>query len=176
MRKLMNMIAVAMMAALLLCVVISCASADEKIYTSPVFKLPANRLTEWVQNQPEKPEEPEDKPEEKPEEPGDEPEGTEDPGKAETPEDTDEPAERPQRAVLIFSSQGSVVTEGEFIILTSELIGYDGLDVSYQWQVDRGDGLGWVNLKGANRSKHTYVAGKDTIKYKWRLIVTYNEK
>ena len=78
----------------------------------------------------------------------------------------------PERTVTIRSSQGDVVTEGEIIYLTSKLKGFDGLDIAYQWQVDRGDGAGWVDVEGANRSKHMFVADKETIQYSWRLIVT----
>ena len=39
------------------------------------------------------------------------------------------------------------------------------------WQVDRGDGLGWVDVEGANKWKHEFVANEETIKYSWRLIV-----
>ena len=68
----------------------------------------------------------------------------------------------PERTVTIRSSQGDVVTEGEIIYLTSKLKGFDGLDIAYQWQV----------VEGANRSKHMFVADKETITYSWRLIVT----
>ena len=78
----------------------------------------------------------------------------------------------PERTVTIRSSQGDVVTEGEIIYLTSKLKGFDGLDIAYQWQVDRGDGAGWVDVVGATRSKHMFVADKETIQYSWRLIVT----
>ena len=44
MRNLMKLIAITAMTALLLFALITCASADEKIYTSPVFKLPQERL------------------------------------------------------------------------------------------------------------------------------------
>ena len=44
MRNLMKLIAITAMTALLLFALITCASADEKIYTSPVFKLPPELL------------------------------------------------------------------------------------------------------------------------------------
>ena len=183
MRKLMKLIAVTMMTALLLCIVISCAAADEKIYTSPVFKLPKDQLTEWIDNQQEEPEEPEETvtPEELPEESEEQPEEDEKPEQPEENEKTEEPEEneeensRPERAVLIFSTQRSVVTEGEFIYLTSELIGFDDVEVTYQWQVNKDDGLGWVDVEGATRDKHMFVASEETIRYGWRLIVTIVE-
>ena len=231
-----KLIVIVTMIALLMCVVISLAIADEKIYTSPTFKLPADQIQEWVETQDEEPVAEEGTPaegtseegtpeegtpeESKPEEDdwgedareedsldyvpegetpaeGAEPEG-ETPAEGTEPEgetpaegtepEGETPAEgteaqseegnvvgetvQPERSVIIRSSQGEVVTEGEIIYLTSKLKGFDGLDIAYQWQVDRGDGEGWVDVEGANRSKHMFVADKDTITYSWRLIVT----
>ena len=259
-----KLIVIVTMIALLMCVVISLAIADEKIYTSPTFKLPADQIMEWAdgeseeeiseegtaeektlaEGQAEKVEPEEDDwgedareedaldyvPEVKTPVEGTEPEGetpaeeTETEGEipaegtvaesetsaegteaeGETPAEGTEPegevpaegteaegetlaeeteaqseegnlvgeAVQPERTVQIRSSQGDVVTEGEIIYLTSRLKGFDGLDIAYQWQVDRGDGAGWVDVEGANRSKHMFVADKDTIQYSWRLIVS----
>jgi len=271
-----KLIVIATMIALLICAaMLTCALADEKIYTSPSFKLPADQIMEWAEDQPEgeapeaeapaeepsekgEPEEeewpddpredeewPEDpredeeldpvtteqepeaeEPAEETEESGSEvpaeapegetpaegseeetpaetpegeapvetPEGetpaegseeeapAETPAEGETPAQATEPKEEkeqtaaeaktPERTVMIRSSQGDVVTEGEIIYLTSKLKGFDGLDIAYQWQVDRGDGAGWVDVEGANRSKHMFVADRETITYSWRLIVT----
>jgi len=214
-----KLIVIATIIALLICAALmTCAMADEKIYTSPTFKLPAEKIREWTESQPEEEVPAEEKPAEvKPEEEtipewedpdydpreeesdpetpaavtGDETpaevsegetpaEGTE----GETPAEGTEPqgeegevvgeteTKAPERTVTIRSSQGDVVTEGEIIYLTSKLKGFDGLDIAYQWQVDRGDGAGWVDVEGANRSKHMFVADKETITYSWRLIVT----
>ena len=171
-----KLIVIAALIVLLICAAMACAAADEKIYTSPVFRLPADRIIDWAESQPEEPAA-ETNGEETPEEAvPDEDEDligedeelvgetiTEDSG-AETPAE-------PERVVRIYSSQGDVVTEGEIIYLTSKLKGFDGLDIAYQWQVDRGDGAGWVDVEGANRSKHMFVASRETIQYSWRLIV-----
>jgi len=191
-----------------MCVVISLAVADEKIYTSPTFKLPAEQIKEWAEEQPEG-----EIPEEGTPEEGTSEEGTPEEGKTdeddwgedareedsldyvpegETPTEGTEPAGetpaegteaqneegnvvgetvQPERSVQIRSSQGDVVTEGEIIYLTSKLKGFDGLDIAYQWQVDRGDGEGWVDVEGANRPKHMFVADRETIQYSWRLVV-----
>ncbi len=221
-----KLIVIATIIALLICAALmTCAMADEKIYTSPTFKLPAEKIREWTESQPEEEVPAEEKPaEEKPEEEsipewedpdydpreeesdpetpaevtGDETpaevsegetpaEGTEgetpaEVSEGETPAETVEgengtvvaeaETKAPERTVTIRSSQGDVVTEGEIIYLTSKLKGFDGLDIAYQWQVDRGDGAGWVDVEGANRSKHMFVADKETITYSWRLIVT----
>ena len=199
-----KLIVIATIIALLICAALmSCAMADEKIYTSPTFKLPAEKIQEWTESQPEEEVPVEDQPAEGTPEEGepedewldDDPRGDEEDGEptAETPAEGTEgetPAagtepqgeegevvgetetKAPERTVTIRSSQGDVVTEGEIIYLTSKLKGFDGLDIAYQWQVDRGDGAGWVDVEGANRSKHMFVADKETITYSWRLIVT----
>ena len=232
-----KLIVIVTMIALLTCVVFACAVADEKIYTSPTFKLPADQIMDWAESEPEEevPEEgvPEEEvpaeakaeegepeeddwgedareedsedfvPEDETSEEGAEAEGEtpaegttaegETPAEGENPEEeaeaegeaaaegTEAEGEdgnlvgetvQPERSVQIRSSQGDVVTEGEIIYLTSKLKGFDGLDIAYQWQVDRGDGAGWVDVEGANRSKHMFVADKDTIQYSWRLIVS----
>ena len=214
-----KLIVIATIIALLICAALmSCAMADERIYTSPTFKLPAEKIQEWTESQPEEEVPAEEQPAEvKPEEesipewedpdydPREEESDPETPAEVtgdETPAEVSEgetPAEgtegetpaagtepqgeegevvgetetkAPERTVTIRSSQGDVVTEGEIIYLTSKLKGFDGLDIAYQWQVDRGDGAGWVDVEGANRSKHMFVADKETITYSWRLIVT----
>ena len=203
-----KLIVIATIIALLICAALmTCAMADEKIYTSPTFKLPAEKIREWTESQPEEEVPAEEQPAEvKPEEetipewedpdydPREEESDPETPAAVtgdETPAEVSEgetPAETvegengtvvaeaetkaPERTVTIRSSQGDVVTEGEIIYLTSKLKGFDGLDIAYQWQVDRGDGAGWVDVEGANRSKHMFVADKETITYSWRLIVT----
>ena len=214
-----KLIVIATIIALLICAALmSCAMADERIYTSPTFKLPAEKIQEWTESQPEEEVPAEEQPAEvKPEEesipewedpdydPREEESDPETPAEVtgdETPAEVPEgetPAEgtegetpaagtepqgeegevvgetetkAPERTVTIRSSQGDVVTEGEIIYLTSKLKGFDGLDIAYQWQVDRGDGAGWVDVEGANRSKHMFVADKETITYSWRLIVT----
>ena len=201
-----KLIVIVTMIALLICAALmTCALADEKIYTSPTFKLPADEIMEWVETQPEgeapEGEAPEGEAPEGEAPEGEQPaEGTPEEGEPEEGDDLDEdrddepagdtseqgetPAEgtgeedeivgvakTPERSVMIRSSQGDVVTEGEIIYLTSKLKGFDGLDIAYQWQVDRGDGAGWVDVEGANRSKHMFVADRETITYSWRLIV-----
>jgi len=184
-----KLIVIVTMIMLLMCVVISFAIADEKIYTSPTFKLPADQIKEWAEEQPEG-----EVPEEGTPEEGVPEEGAPEDGESEEewPEDgrvedeTETPAgsedegeegqvvgetKQPERSVTIRSSQGDVVTEGEIIYLTSKLKGFDGLDIAYQWQVDRGDGEGWVDVEGANRPKHMFVADRETIQYSWRLVV-----
>ena len=181
MRNLMKLIAITAMTALLVFALAACASADEKIYTSPVFKLPRERLEQAeeileAQEQESEPEEPEDL--------GDEPEEDEDFGENGDVEELDDNAgeltegpARQKREVIIRSTQGAIVTEGDRITMTSELRGFgDDEKVVYQWQVDRDDGAGWVDVNGANKFKYTFIANEETIKYSWRLIVSVVEE
>ena len=190
------------------------AIADDKIYTSPTFKIPKDRVVILPDPEPE-PEasieegtDPEEQPAEEPgEEPAEEPapetpaeEGTEpaeqtgEEPASETPaEEGTEPVEQPgeepapekpaetkkpaevERKVLISSSRKDTVIRDQFITLYSELVGFEGLEPHYQWQVDRGDGNGWVDVEGATGETHSFVARPDTILYNWRLIVTVDE-
>ena len=140
------------------------ALADDKLYTSQVFSIPKERVEEDLSQI----EMPEPQKEEEPEEP--------------EPEEVfeDEPEEKTtegktQRKVLIKSSRGETVIEGEIITLKSKLVGFDGVEVHYQWQVDRGDGEGWVDVEGATGPEHSFVARKDTILYSWRLTISTDE-
>lgn len=174
MKKTMKLIALLTVIALLAGIA-AAAFADDKLYTSDTFTVPKDRLDtaslEEPAAQPEAPAAPEApvaEPEEEPEEEGpvwDEPEETEEP-------DPDKPVER---QVKITSSRKEVVIENEIITLYSKLIGFDGVNVRYQWQVDRGDGEGWVDVEGANGPTHSFVARKDTILYSWRLTISVDE-
>ena len=140
------------------------AIADDKIFTSEVYVIPTDRLDpEMAQEIPEP--DPQEKEKEEPAEANEngEPE----------PEEVS-PEEGPvERKVRITSSRGDVVIENEIITLSSQLIGFDGVDVQYQWQVDRGEG--WADVDGATGPTHQFVATKDTILYSWRLLVTADE-
>lgn len=187
MRKLMKLIAITAITALLLCALITCAVADEKIYTSPTFTLPTDRLIQAeeildAQEAANQPEEAEETGEEVSEEGEALPEDGEEPEELEEDEDFEELSENAgevtaqpsiqKREVIIRSSQGEVVTEGEVITLRSELRGFgDDEQVTYQWQVDRGEGNGWEDVEGATKDKHVFIADRTTIQYSWRLIV-----
>lgn len=170
MRNLMKLIAITAMTALLLFALITCASADEKIYTSPVFKLPPERLEqaeELIEARAEEEGEPEESDEV--EDDFDEDDGLADLDDAGS---MNEETGEVKRQVVIESSQGEIVTEGDRITLTSHLIGFGDSKVVYQWQVDRGDGNGWVNVDGANGYQYQFIANRETIQYSWQLIVT----
>ena len=83
-----------------------------------------------------------------------------------------------ERKVMIYSSRKEVVTEGDIIELTGALIGFEDVPdeaIAYQWQVDRNDGAGWVDVDGATKWYYKFIANKETILYNWRLIVTVND-
>ena len=140
------------------------ALADDKLYTSTVFSIPKERVEEDLSQI----EMPEPQKEEEPEEPEPEEVFEEEPEEKTTEGKT-------QRKVLIKSSRGDTVIEGEIITLKSKLVGFDGVEVHYQWQVDRGDGEGWVDVEGATGPEHSFVARKDTILYSWRLTISTDE-
>ena len=148
----------------LLATMAAAALADDKLYTSQVFSIPKERVEEDLSQI----EMPEPHQEDEPDEP--------------EPEEVfeDEPEEKPsegktQRKVLIKSSRGDPVIEGEIITLKSKLVGFDDVEVHYQWQVDRGDGEGWVDVEGATGPEHSFIARKDTILYSWRLTISTDE-
>ena len=143
---------------------LAAAVAEDKIFTSGVFSIPKERVEEellqqYVEKEPEPAEESEPEPDKDEFEDEDEPEN----------------GASAERQVKIRSSRGDVVIENEIITLYSKLIGFDGVEVHYQWQVDRGDGEGWVDVEGATEPNHSFVARKDTILYSWRLTITTDE-
>ena len=148
----------------LLATMAAAALADDKLYTSTVFSIPKERVEEDLSQI----EMPEPHQEDEPEEPEPEEVFEEEPEEKTTEGKT-------QRKVLIKSSRGDTVIEGEIITLKSKLVGFDGVEVHYQWQVDRGDGAGWVDVEGATGPEHSFVARKDTILYSWRLTISTDE-
>ncbi len=138
------------------------------------------------------PETPETLPEaETPDAPETLPEGAEPvSGEEEIPDDAETPAveegqepEEPaaaealppeERTVYITSTRGEHVTSGEAIYLEAHLVGFGDLPVTYQWQVDRNDGMGWQDV-GSNRNYHVFIASEETVLYSWRLLVNVDE-
>ena len=79
-----------------------------------------------------------------------------------------------ERTVYITSTRGEHVTSGEAIYLEAHLVGFGDLPVTYQWQVDRNDGMGWQDV-GSNRNYHVFIASEETVLYSWRLLVNVDE-
>ena len=85
-----------------------------------------------------------------------------------------EPSETPDEQnmkVAIFTSRRTVVAPGETIYLTSKIEGFDGYEIMYQWECDKGDGF--ENIPGANDAAYSFEASVETLSYDWRLTVLY---
>lgn len=78
-----------------------------------------------------------------------------------------------KRSVNIYSDMGDTVREGDIITMTGELVGFDDMDVTVQWQYD--NGMCWTDVPGANKTTHAFVATAETINYSWRLSVSIPE-
>ena len=76
-----------------------------------------------------------------------------------------------EMSVTIFSSRRTVMTEGEYVMLTSKLEGFDGLEVIYQWECDQGDGF--RKVENANDDVYVFRASTETLSWDWRLTVYY---
>ena len=74
-------------------------------------------------------------------------------------------------SVTVFSSRRSVLREGETITLTSLLEGFDGYEIMYQWECDRGDGF--EPVEGAQEDSYTFTVTADSLRWNWRLTVYY---
>lgn len=162
---------IAMLAVIvLLASLMTAAFADDRIFTSETFSIPKERLKKEVREELARKEA--GLTSEQPAEEGPEAKETETPDETPEPADPDAPVER---RVLIYSSRKDVVIENDIIELSSELIGFDGVEVHYQWQVDRNDDKGWVDVEGATGPKHRFAATRETILYNWRLTVSVDE-
>ena len=74
--------------------------------------------------------------------------------------------------VTIFSSRRSVMKTGETVALTSKLEGFEGFEVDYQWECDKG--AGFEPVAGANSDTYTFEASKTTLSWGWRLTVSFH--
>ena len=156
------------------------AFAEERIYTSGTFKIPEDRI-ERTEALPE-----DETPEAETGEEGipeaENPETPETLPEAETP---DAPETLPEGAEPVSGEEGipddaetPAVEEGqepeEPAALEAHLVGFGDLPVTYQWQVDRNDGMGWQDV-GSNRNYHVFIASEETVLYSWRLLVNVDE-
>ncbi len=78
-----------------------------------------------------------------------------------------------RRIVNVYSDMSDTIREGDIITMTGELIGFDGMDVKLQWQFD--NGTSWIDVPGANKLTHAFVATAETVNYSWRLSVNPND-
>lgn len=89
---------------------------------------------------------------------------------AEETEEAEETVER-EFKVTIFSSRRSVMADGETVFLTSRIEGFEGLEIMYQWSVDKGNGFEVID--GANSDSYSFEASVETLSYDWKLTVFY---
>lgn len=194
-KKFRGLIIVAMVLALL----VGSAFADEKLYTSESFKIPKDRIEqpeeasengeaipEEAREESALPEEAEESLSQQEEIPAEGEDAVADESEAETADaevmDTEEAEESAEpevlppelRTVVITSSRGEHVTAGEPIYLEAHLQGFGDLPVTYRWQVDKNDGMGWQDV-GSNRNYHVFIASEETVLYSWRLLVEVEE-
>lgn len=73
--------------------------------------------------------------------------------------------------VRITSSRTVVVHIGDPIYLTSELIGFEGYEVWYQWCCDKGEGF--EEIEDANEPTYVFAASPETLSWNYKLIVYY---
>ena len=76
-----------------------------------------------------------------------------------------------ERAIHVFTDAPSVVHKGQIINLYSELTGYEGCTLAYQWQYSA-DGNTWSDAAGATGAAYAFAATRDLINCVWRLAVT----
>ena len=75
------------------------------------------------------------------------------------------------KIVTIFSSRRTVMTEGEYVLLSSKIEGFEGLDIIYQWECDQGDGF--KNVENANSDTYVFRASAESLSWDWRLTIYY---
>jgi hypothetical protein len=88
-----------------------------------------------------------------------------------TPEVAPGATPAPNFKVTIFSSRRSVMAPGEPVYLTSKIEGFEGYEIKYQWQCDKGEGF--ENIENANEATYVFEASVETLSYDWRLAVYY---
>lgn len=91
----------------------------------------------------------------------------------EAEEPTGEDAEDPtaNMKVTIFTSRKAVMVEGDIVQLTSRLEGFDGYEIRYQWECDKG--FGFEAVIGANADTYSFTLSDETLTWSWRLTVLY---
>lgn len=107
--------------------------------------------------------------EEETEEPAETEEVTESAEEAVTEQETE--PEVVNRKVEIWTDRKPFVKDGDAINLFSKLTGFDGVEVKYQWQVNKGNGF--EDIPGANSDTYTYSASKESLSWTWRLMINY---
>ena len=87
-----------------------------------------------------------------------------------TPAPTPEPTPVPKK-VTIASDRKPVMKEGAPVTLSSKLEGFEGCEVHYQWQCDKGNGF--EDMPGATSATYSFAATAETLSWGWRLVIYY---
>ena len=79
------------------------------------------------------------------------------------------PEAETERSVYVYVRAPEELHLGDKITLVSVLQGYEGCQVTYQWQVNKGSGF--EDIKGANGSTYSFAANESTLSYEYRVMV-----
>lgn len=79
--------------------------------------------------------------------------------------------DEPEMSVSISSSATDSMQEGETVVLTGTVSGFDGYEVMYQWTCNKGNGFEIVY--GANSSTYSFTATQESLGWEWELEVYY---
>lgn len=78
------------------------------------------------------------------------------------------------KTVTIYCSRERVMTENETVLLWSEISGFEGCEVHYQWMCDKGNG--YEPVEGATNDVYGFPATVESLSWNWQLIVYYREE
>jgi hypothetical protein len=78
------------------------------------------------------------------------------------------------RAIKLTSDwpAGQPAYAGTMITMTAELIGFENVDYTLQWQYSV-DNKEWINEPGANGTSFTFELNETTVQYTWRVVASY---
>ena len=77
--------------------------------------------------------------------------------------------EETERSVSVKVRCSEELHLGDKVTLESELNGYEGCEVEYQWQVNKGEGF--EDISGANGSSYSFSADEESLGYDYRVVV-----
>ena len=83
-------------------------------------------------------------------------------------EEAEEEEDAPALRVIVHTEY-----EVDKVVLTGELIGFEGMEILLQWQVDKGDGF--ENVEGATDITLSVDATEENEEWDWRLAVYYRD-
>lgn len=85
----------------------------------------------------------------------------------------------PQRQVTIWvTCTDPYFNNGSRMTLWANISGYEGLAYTVVWEVDRGDGLGYVNAGADGLPSLSFIIDDDNVSWRWRagVSIPYMEK